>query len=251
MAEILNKDEIEELMPFRFAAVEKESEFSIRLNELFNESSLITYLEKIGPSIGSPNIKVTASIFVKWYAFLPVIVLYAMTVWNKKVNLSFHQISLQTEEVNNWLPTFYFHDKDAEAVCADREIWRETVLKDIFSNHVHRLILQIAQDTKQSKLILWENISIYLFWLYESVLLKSDDKEIQKRAKEDFYYLVQEAPGYLFGNERENPVRKFFENKKIVDKNQEELRMRTTCCLFYMLKGSPKCCNTCPKKGRS
>ena len=60
------------------------SELSIPLKMLVDDKDLLEYIEKVGAHIGSPNMKVTASIFVKRYAFLAVIYLYGITAWNKK-----------------------------------------------------------------------------------------------------------------------------------------------------------------------
>ena len=60
---------------------------------------------KLVRHIGSPNLKVTASIFVKRYAFLAVIYLYGMTAWNKKLNVSLNNISIQTEEADRHVAT--------------------------------------------------------------------------------------------------------------------------------------------------
>ena len=85
--------------------------------------------------------------------------------------------------------------------------------------------------TKQSKLILWDNIAIYLFWLYETVLPKN--RRTQKyriEPKEDFDYLISEAPETLFGNEHTNPIKRYYHKKVYIEDLQEEVRVRTTCC---------------------
>jgi len=252
MPDMLNKAEIEALSQFRLTTEKNPSNQSICLNELFNDHILLAYLKQAGTVIGSSNSKVTASLFIKRYAFLAAISLYAMTVLNKKINLSCHTISLQTEEGDrSWLPRFYFPQLCVEVASTDRERFREEVIKDVFLNHISAMITQISNVTQQSKRILWENVAIYLFWLYEKVLTKINDNEIVKRAYEDYDYLINEAPGSLFGDIRENPLKKFYDNKKYVDGNKDEIRIRTTCCLYYRLEGSPKRCNTCPHNCRT
>lgn len=246
MLEVLTKDEIEQLRPFRLSTEEKLSELSIPL--IIDDRALLRYMEKIGTHIGSPNLKVTASIFVKRYAFLAVIYLYGMTAWNKKLNASLNNISIQTKEAEDlWLPKFYFHNIKIEAAKENRDEWREKVLKDFFSENVHVLIDQLSIVTKQSKLILWENISIYVFWVYESVLQKLDDEELRNRAKEDFYYLIYEAPGSVFGNHRTNPIKRYYHQKWYKEHLQDEVRVRTTCCFSYLLEGAVSRCKTCPQ----
>jgi ferric iron reductase protein FhuF len=246
--DVLNKDEIVQLRQFRLTTEEKSSELSIPLNDLLDENILLKYLEEVGLQIGSPNLKVTASIFVKRYAFLAVIYLYGISAWNKKINISFNNISFQTEEVNGmWIPQFYFHNTKIEIAEGNRYKWREEALKGLFSENTHVLITKLAKVTKQSKRILWENIAIYLFWLYESVLQKIDNEGLRNRVKEDFHYLVFEAPGSLFGNYHANPIKRYHYNKSYNEHLEEELRVRTTCCFSYLLEGATNRCKTCPQ----
>lgn len=243
MLDILNKDEMVQLQQFRLTT-EKRTERSILLNKLVDETNLLRYLEKVGEYIGSPNVKVTASIFVKRYAFLAVIYLYGMTAYNKKLNVCLNNISIQTEEVKDmWLLKFYFDNNKIEIAKQNRYEWREKALKDFFSENVNVLFEKLLEVTKLSEIIVWENISIYLFWLYESVFPKVDNEEIRKRAEEDFYYLVFDAPSHLFGNYQENPITRYFRNEYL----QEAIRVRTTCCFSYLLEGATNRCKTCPK----
>ncbi len=79
------------------------------------------------------------------------------------------------------------------------------------------------------------------------MLPKLDDEELRNRAKGDFYYLVYEAPGSLFGNYHENPIKRYYYIKRDEEHLQEEVRIRTTCCLSYLLAGAPNRCKTCPQ----
>mgnify|MGYP001362137700 CR=1 FL=1 len=252
MHKALNTSEIEQLEMFRFATKLESSELSIELHSLQDETVLLHYLENLGPHIGSPNVKVTSSIFVKRYAFLAVIYLYALTAWNKKLDVSFENVILQTKmEEEAWLPTFYFKNLGVKEAPQDRRQWRDEALKELFSDHIHVLINRLSKVTKQSQQILWENISLYIFWLYETVLSKTVDAELLNRGNQDFHYLVQEATGTVFGNHPVNPIKRFYENKRDNHELQEEVRVRKTCCLTYLLKGKKKFCKTCPLMNKS
>jgi ferric iron reductase protein FhuF len=247
MFDFLKEEEIKQLKPFRFTSEENFSKLSIPLKMLVDDKSLLEYIEKIGVQIGSPNMKVTASIFVKRYAFLAVIYLYSITSLNTKIDTSFDNISLQTEEAENgWTPKFYFYNTKVERAWDDRYDWREKAIKDLFAKHVHILIVRLSKLTKQSELVLWENISIYIFWLYETILFKSDSEVVRERAKEDFQYLVLGAPGNLYGDYHENPIKRYFVQNRYTEQLKEEVRVRKTCCFSYLLEGSPKRCKTCP-----
>ena len=247
MLDVLTNEEMEQLKQFRFTTEKKASELSISLNELLEETKLLCYLEKLRSYIGAPNLKVTASIFVKRYAFLAVIYFYTITAWNKKLDISFHNIMLQTEESDLWLPKFYFQHIQIETAAENREALFEKWLTAFFSDHTNVLITQLSNVTKQSKLVLWENIAVYVFWLYESVLAQLDNDQLRTRAREDFHYIVNEASGMLFGCCDENPIKRYYCDKSCLTNESEEVRVRKTCCFSYLLGNGCKTCKTCPR----
>lgn len=250
MLDVLTNEEIEQLKQFRFTTEKKSSELSIRLSELLEEQKLLCYLEKVRSYIGAPNLKVTASIFMKRYAFLAVIYFYTITAWNKKLDISFHNIMLQTEEADLWLPKFYFQHTQIETATEDRGERFEKWLELFFSKHTNVLITQLSNVTKQSKLVLWENIAVYVFWLYESVLAHGDNEQVKQRAKEDFYYIVNEVSGMRFGDCNENPIKRYYCDKSCLADESEEVRVRKTCCFSYLLGDGCKTCKTCPRTCR-
>ena len=103
----LSEDEIKQLERFRFSNKRMMSPLSIRLDRLHDERELAIYLQRVQQKIGARNQVVSASILMKRYSFFIAIVLYAMSVWNKRLPLSFRQIWMETDnELTPWIPTF-------------------------------------------------------------------------------------------------------------------------------------------------
>ncbi|MCG3005583.1 hypothetical protein KZ291_33940, partial [Escherichia coli] len=63
----------------------------------------------------------------------------------------------------------------------------------------------LNQYTGISKRVLWENIAVYLLWLYDQ--LKEDNNVNQLQLEDDFTYLFYEAAGNQFGQYEVNPLR--------------------------------------------
>ncbi|MFJ8236219.1 (2Fe-2S)-binding protein [Ureibacillus sp. NPDC094379] len=247
MLNVLTNQEIEQLKQFRFTTEFRPSELSISLHELLDEQKLLCYLEQVKTKIGSPNLKVAASIFMKRYSFLAVIYFYGISMWNKKLDISFRNVSLQSVDSDQWLPQFYFHHLQTELANELREDQLEKWTQFFFSENATVLISNLSKVTKQSELILWENLAIYLFWLYESVLAEVENEKLRTRAKEDFQLILNESACLLFGNYQENPIKKFYCDKRCLADTQEEVRVRKTCCFSYLLDGGCKTCKTCPR----
>jgi len=241
MASMLTEQERMQLQKFRFNT---SLEHSFSLADLLDESFLKDFLKNLSLAIGAPTEKVAASIFIKRYAFLAVMSLYAMTALNKKLNVSLDNVKMEpAEQGKDWLPSFSL--KDAEVLSSgsneNRPKWRKSVLKDLFANSIYPMISKLEKTVGISKLILWENIAVYLFWLYETELKDSDNAN----SKDDFRYLILEAEGQIFGAYNLNPLQKFFTEKMYLKERDEEVRIRKTCCFSYQLPAGKRC-KTCP-----
>jgi siderophore-iron reductase FhuF len=218
-------------------------EHSFNVAELLDGSFLKDFLKKLSDVIEAPSEKVAASIFIKRYAFLAVMSLYAMTALNKKLNVSVENIKMETaQQGKDWLPGISFEDATIQDWDGNnRSEWRASVFKDLFANNIYPLITHLEKTVGISKLILWENIAVYLFWLYETELQDSKNDNVAG----DFRYLISEAGGKLFGRYNLNPLQKYFAEKTYLEEWDAEVRVRKTCCFTYQLPAGKRC-KTCP-----
>lgn len=247
MVSKLSKQEQEELSEYRLSFIGDKKE-AIHTLEFLDPLFLEKYLQELSLKIGSPSLKVTASIFMKRYAFLAVIGLFAMSRWDKRIDLSMKNVWL--ENASNsfiWLPAFSLDNPVAiELDSPERDEWRKSVIEELFSQHISLLIEQLKKVTKISKLILWENIAVYLFWLYETVLSEAGDEKRQQTIQSDFKFIFTMVDGQLFGQYNLNPLAKYNHPKKHFVETNEDIRIRKTCCFSYKLGSSMKRCKTCP-----
>ncbi|MCM3094028.1 MULTISPECIES: IucA/IucC family C-terminal-domain containing protein [unclassified Cytobacillus] len=245
----LTGEQAEALGQFRLTRDSEESSpLTIKVGNLLDTTQTGAYLDKVKNHLGAPDKKTAASILLKRYAFLPVIYLYCMTSWNVKLDIRNENITIVSQDRDGlWLPGFRFTRLHGQGAGKEREQWREDAVRTLFSSHISPLLNKIASETKISKLILWENIAIYLFWLYEKVLPLETCSE---RAAEDYRFILEEASGNLFGSETANPLRKFDSRKIVIESTGKTVRPRKTCCYSY-LTSSGKRCGTCPHSCKS
>lgn len=210
---------------------------SFNIASLLDETFLKAFIVDLSNAIGAPSEKTAASIFVKRYAFIAVMSLYAMTAWNKKLNTALSNIDMESpEKGKDWLPSFSLTDTNGLAWNGnDRSEWRKEVLTDLFAKNIYPIIEKLEKMFGISRLILWENIAVYIFWLYETELKDLNNENVLN----DFVFLMLEAEGALFGRYKRNPLQKYYAEKV------EEVRMRKTCCFSYQLPAGKRC-KTCP-----
>ncbi|WP_244671200.1 IucA/IucC family C-terminal-domain containing protein [Bacillus sp. NTK034] len=244
----LTGEQAEALRQFRLAQDSGErSPLTIEVKKLLDTVQTGSYLDKVKNHIGAADKKTAASILIKRYAFLPVIYLYSMTSWNIKLDIRHENVTFVSQEQDGlWLPSFSFIHLQGKGIETERENWREDAVGTLFNGHIFPVLNRIANEANVSKLILWENIAIYLFWLYEKILPSETHSE---QAAEDFKFILEEASGNLFGCGNTNPLKKFDSNKILIESTGKTVRPRKTCCFSY-LTSSGKRCGTCPQACR-
>lgn len=244
----LTSSEVNALSKFRFTVQNPRGRRSFAALELFDQATLRDHLNKIGKQMGSPTHRVTASLLTKRMAFYAVIHLYTMSVLNKRLSVDVEKMRLvEKEDDSLWLPDFYLGNFIISEVCENRNQWREKIVENLFAHFFHPLIEALKEATRFSKMVMWENIALYIFWLYESLLKEEKNIEIKQRIEDDFCFIMQKAEGPLFGPYLQNPLSRFNREKIYREEFNEWIRVRKTCCLSNLLNAkNGKRCSTCP-----
>lgn len=219
-------------------------EGQIRTDQLLIKQNLIDYITWYKSYIQAPNHFVSASQIVKRYGFLLCIPsLAAMTLFSKRLNVAPNNCHIEPEiQGEHWLPRLRLEKQIAqENQFKTRKEWVEFCLRHIFREHLTKVIGLTSETFNIPQQILWENVAIYVFWLYENALKQT--KEIKDSVIEEDFRLILNAPGEVFGTSQ-NPLSPFFTSKTIDDEN--EIRFRQTCCFAYELPNLGFC-QTCPK----
>ncbi|MGA9224933.1 MAG: siderophore-iron reductase FhuF [Mesobacillus sp.] len=244
----LSASEVNELSKFRFATELRDGVTPIEFTSLLEESSMNSLLNKLQVEMSAPDLKTTASVWMKRHAFLAVIYLYAMSVFNKQLNAAPDSLLLvEMKKDGLWLPDFYFKSKSA-LLCSDenRNEWRREAVRHLFKDNIFPVMETLGKAAKISKLILWENVAVYIYWLYEKVVAEHADEVIKARAAEDFDYIILHAQGSLFGNYHQNPLARYYTEPVYQEDTNSYVRVRKTCCFSYKLNAKGFC-KTCPK----
>ncbi|WP_158651602.1 IucA/IucC family C-terminal-domain containing protein [Mesobacillus jeotgali] len=245
----LTPKELAILAKYRFVVSEPDKDVQIKFSPFLNESTMSSYLNNFKNELGAPDLKTAASVFMKRHAFLAALYLYSMSTFNKKLDVSPENIILEDAIHDGlWLPGFYLINKSTEVSPTDgRDEWRKEAVRHLFTGNLFPVMDAISKSAKISKLILWENVAVYIFWLYEKILSEIEDPEVKVRAAEDFSYLVESAPGKLFGRYNNNPIARYYSEPVYQEETDSYTRIRKTCCFSYMLKEKGSYCKTCPR----
>lgn len=216
---------------------------SVKLASLLEEGAVCAYLDTIREDLGTDKNDVAASMMLKRLGFLAVNCLLSMSAFNKTLKIDPENIWLDSfYDKGTWLPKIRFYEIEMEEAPSEgRSDWRTRHFNSLFQGLFVPLIEQVAKEAKVSRQTLWENVMLYVYWLYETILPKLD---VTEHATEDFQALL-DAPSSLFGMNR-NPAVTFYSEKVFVEKHQANIRVRKTCCFYYQTNTSGARCSTCP-----
>src|SRR5690606_31416022 len=117
----------------------------------------------------------------------------------------------------------------------------EDYLKSLFTK-MNELVEIVTKVTRVPKPNLWENISVYVYWLYETKLKDERFKENADRIKSDFELLIRGLDADAFGGQC-NQLTNFYWGRRI---EEDGTRIRRTCCFYYGANSGRKTCTTCP-----
>ncbi|MDL4842147.1 IucA/IucC family C-terminal-domain containing protein [Aquibacillus rhizosphaerae] len=223
---------------------------SFSSRNFIDEVKCNTYINWLTKLLKSPSRAITASQFSKKYAFLVVAPsLYAMTMYNKSFDVALDSCSIESKRNSTiWKTKLRLnHLYVTEPLYKKRNQWRDLVITNIFANNIEPILRMLHKVTGISKDILWENTAIRVFSLYEKRIGKVDcNYQQRERCQEDFDYIVNQAPGHLFG-EHENPFQKFYGSRTIDLSKKAPTRIRETCCYYYKVSKNGNYCKACPK----
>ncbi|MCA1055498.1 siderophore-iron reductase FhuF [Rossellomorea aquimaris] len=213
---------------------------------LFEDGMMVRYLEERVALTGADELRTAASLFMKRYAFIPALGMLAATFWNRKLNLSPHNLILvdHINEKGLWLPRIFLKDESAPEFTSQSE--KEEFFQSLFRGHLDIVISVLNETARLSKRILWENSAVYLFWVYENEAFVTSE-ELREKKERDFAYLLSEENRHVFGAYKENPLNRYYTDKVHRDGFDEKIRVRKTCCLSYRLENGERFrCKTCP-----
>ncbi|KMJ58882.1 hypothetical protein AB685_07335 [Bacillus sp. LL01] len=228
----------------RFVAGEAQVEDTVSLHSLIHDGTE-AYLMKVQHALGTDEMDVAASLLMKRLGFLAVNCLLSMTAFNKTLKVDPSTIWIDSYVENDiWLPKLRYTEVQAVEVTSfeNREAWRQRHFEELFGGIFAPLINRMAKEAKVSRQTLWENVMLYIYWMYESILpnLEMDTPD----QEEDFASLLKADP-VVFGLKR-NPSAAFYKPKTFVEQHQAEIRVRTTCCYYYKTNSEGSRCSTCP-----
>ncbi|MGB7998804.1 MAG: IucA/IucC family C-terminal-domain containing protein [Anaerobacillus sp.] len=243
--QMFNQDEKARLAQLRLNSGEEGDD---AVQHLFDDRVLKTLLERLVEEGHFPSLVVAGSQFMKRYGFMTLApILYAFTMWNKPIPATPSRLNYKLDlDAEPWMINLGV-THEWEENQNDRTVVRSQLANQLINENLAPFVEAMVKATKLSAAILWENVAIYLFWVYETLIPSEGDAEQTRRAEEDFHYLLREfnCTSFTCGA---NPFMPYYSEKE--DRVEGPIRFRRTCCLYDQVSEGGACCKTCPKAKR-
>jgi len=220
---------------------------SLLARQWLDEERCATLLRDLAPIIGAPDAAITASLLIKRLAFLTTgNVLYAMTVFNQGLWLRLDNTHLEyAHDSGLWTSALPVDDiQFVGCPPTGREAWRAEIVESLFAGFFAPLCQTLSRVSGLPMAILWENIAVRVYSLYEG-RMDGLDARAESRRSRDFAWLTEQASPALFGLDN-NPLKRFRRPLKKQADDQGFRRFRRTCCFYYKASTPVEYCLNCP-----
>lgn len=232
---------------FRLRLASQADPRSLSARQLLDEARCTTLLNRLAPVIGAPDAAITASLLIKRLAFLATgSVLYAMTVFDKGLRLNLDDSAIEYAHDNGlWTSSLPLANIQAtDCPVTGRDTWREEIVGALFADFFAPLCQVLSRVSGLPVAILWENIAVRVYSLYEG-RMDALDPQAELRRQDDFQWLISQASPALFGLET-NPLKRFRRPAKALPNGGGYRRFRRTCCFYYKASTPVEYCQNCP-----
>ncbi|SJL83882.1 IucA/IucC family C-terminal-domain containing protein [Vibrio palustris] len=230
------------------------SPYSIDTEQLLDDECCLEILTRIQPQLGATDLKVTASLVIKRIAFLTLAPLLSGMAWyDKALDMRIENCVFEYPLIERlWQSRMPLKHCSVHPLGAHthRVSWREAMLTHVFKGHLSLLVEQFHRLTRVPKAVLWENIAVRIFSIYERrilpILAKHNGADV---AQADFAYLIDSDTTGIFGVGH-NPITRYYYAIPISETGPTATRVRRTCCYYYKATQPAQYCGTCPLLGK-
>ncbi|KAA0016971.1 siderophore-iron reductase, Fe-S cluster protein [Salinicola corii] len=219
---------------------------SLGARELLDPERCRTLLAQVAPSIGAPERRTAASLLTKRLGFLLTgAPLYALSVCDRGLDLSLDNCVIEfAHDAGRWTSSLPLRSLEGETwPRGDRDMARRELVQRLFAGLIAPIWHVLETEGGVSSRILWENLAVRVYSLYERRLARLEGEAVRTRCAEDFAFLRDAEPD-LYGLDF-NPIARFFHARSGTSEGGTE-RFRRTCCLYFKATCPAEYCQTCP-----
>ncbi|WP_078552365.1 (2Fe-2S)-binding protein [Bacillus alkalicellulosilyticus] len=227
--------------------------FALSLRELQDGTRLDEFIEYYGTIQKATTRQVVSTYFFKFYGWFFSGVQSVMSLNHSELQIELDNIELQVfynKEYDYYGLCFKLMDASERSVSkGDREKWRSQYQASIFTKNVVPLIECFAKQTNIRERELWGQFVIGVYYGHDK-LVSSLTCQQKSGVVDDFLFTTKRIPAEVFKLQK-NPLDIEFTMIESLTNSDELVRMKPSCCLYYLTDGAKGKCYTCPRLTKS
>ncbi|WP_229757755.1 ferric iron reductase [Paenibacillus marchantiophytorum] len=217
---------------------------------LFQDEQAIRLIDMYSPLIKTSERAVAAAFFCSWYGSVCAAMQDMLFHDHGAIlDVSLSNLTIQLHD-NSPYSSFSFKINEVRLITVpdrdDQEAWYIRMLHSYYSNQVRPLIVALSRLTQTNVNRLWGQIVNAIYAHIDEELKEITEESCKTRLLHEFELLTHHVDAQAFGLLR-NPFErkpKFIES--LANPNQM-VKVKTACCLAYLLDAGFGYCYTCPR----
>lgn len=221
---------------------------AVETRALLNDEICLNVLSQIRSDMGAPDLKIAASLVIKRMAFLTLApLLSGMSCYNKGLDVAIDNCLFEYRMDNRrWQNQMPLKNVQVSVPATQRDVWRDTLLSRAFNGNLSLLVTQFHKLTRVPQAVLWENIAVRIFSIYERRILPALARQEQMAiAQADLSYLIDKTTTEIY-HTATNPIARYYGKSSCTAIPPATIRVRRTCCYYYKASEPVEYCSTCP-----
>ncbi|EGL83125.1 ferric iron reductase [Caldalkalibacillus thermarum TA2.A1] len=222
---------------------------SVSLDALLHPESVQQFIKAYGEKIKATIPDVVATFFSSYYGYLLSGVQYMISCHDTILDLSLANVEVQVYRAqphDYYGLVFKVKKQSTEEPSCDRKQWRQEILEKLYSHNVVPLLQSFVKATNVRIRDLWGQVALSLYYGHDKILEYAQQEEQRRKVLADFHFLTKELHPQVFGL-KNNPFDITFRMIEAPTEPGSFLRMKPSCCLYYLTEGAANKCYTCPR----
>ncbi len=222
--------------------------YEINLTDLFIEEKRKEFIDFYGNKVKSLNNKVQAAYFSGNFGSFCAGVQYLVN-HQKIIDYSLSNIILQLykdHQYDSFEICFKLRDTTIKTVETYENIWKKQVMEDFYGQTVMPLLEIWHSSTNITIDHLLGQICARLYYFHEQAIENVETIEQKNMIQNNFDLLIKGIDLQVF-NKNYNPFDITYEMIESPWNPKQMLRMKKSCCLYYLTEGATCKCYTCPE----
>ncbi|MGV7116815.1 (2Fe-2S)-binding protein [Paenibacillus kyungheensis] len=222
--------------------------YSASFAELSTVEGMKKFLQFYAPLLTAPDTEPAGTFFCSWLGRIALAEQYYLSFYNRSIALDLENLTMDMYESNGYCQFAFriqqWSEEQGTGASAEREIFRQTHLKQLYQQTLRPLIEAISTVTGAHARVFWRQFPSQFNYFIQAWQEEASSTTIVEQIKEDHHYVTTQMEAETFGLSR-NPLHIPTRYTTSIQGDQS-IPLKSACCLYHRMDDGDYCFS-CPK----